>query len=99
MRDDNTIPGNPWIITTLWAAEYFLLSGDAVEARRYIDWVVDHSQHSGILPEQVNPYNGLPLSVSPLVWSHAQFIITMLDYEKVINNHDEFIRESAEYQN
>ncbi len=100
VRDDSTIPGNPWIITTLWAAEYFLISGDVLKARTYIDWVVDHSQHSGILPEQVNPYNGLPLSVSPLVWSHAQFIITMLDYEKAtMSLQEKMLHESISYQN
>jgi GH15 family glucan-1,4-alpha-glucosidase len=49
-----------------------------------INWVADHKQDSGILPEQVNPYDGSALSVSPLVWSHAQFIITILDYERAL---------------
>jgi glucoamylase len=84
VKKDGRLPGNPWIITTLWASEYFLLRGDLESALKMIDWVVNHKQASGILPEQVNPYDGSALSVSPLVWSHAQFIITILDYEKAL---------------
>ena len=84
VKKDNRIPGNPWIITTLWASEYFMLLGDLDSALKMINWVADHKQDSGILPEQVNPYDGSALSVSPLVWSHAQFIITILDYERAL---------------
>ena len=84
VKKDNRIPGNPWIITTLWASEYFMLRGDLDSALKMINWVADHKQDSGILPEQVNPYDGSALSVSPLVWSHAQFIITILDYERAL---------------
>ena len=84
VKKDNRIPGNPWIITTLWASEYFMLRGDLDSALKMINWVVDHKQNSGILAEQINPYDGSALSVSPLVWSHAQFIITILDYEKAL---------------
>jgi len=31
------------------------------------------------LPEQVNPEDGKPISVTPLVWSHAEYINTVLD--------------------
>ena len=84
VKNDGRIPGNPWIITTLWASEYFMLRGDLDSALKMINWVVDHKQNSGILAEQINPYDGSALSVSPLVWSHAQFIITILDYEKAL---------------
>ncbi|OWP56935.1 MAG: glucoamylase [Thermoplasmatales archaeon B_DKE] len=86
VRKDSSIPGNPWIITTLWASEFFLLSGDLESALKMINWVTDHKQDSGMLPEQVNPYDGTALSASPLIWSHAQFIITMLDYEMALSN-------------
>jgi hypothetical protein len=35
---------------------------------------------SGVLAEQVNPYTDEPLSVSPLTWSHSQFILTIQFY-------------------
>ncbi len=83
IREDRDIPGNPWIITTLWAAQYFLRIGDIPKAMELIRWVYAHKESSGILSEQINPYDGSPLSVSPLVWSHAQFIIAMSELERV----------------
>ncbi len=80
IRDDKNIPGNPWIITTLWMARYFMRTGNLERAWSLIEWVKSHRQKSGIFSEQVNPYTGEPHSVSPLVWSHAEFIIALLEY-------------------
>ncbi|MCL4344702.1 MAG: glycoside hydrolase family 15 protein [Nitrososphaerota archaeon] len=82
VKDDNQIPGNPWIITTLWASRYFAMTGNHDRSLSLLKWVIDHSQHSGVLPEQVNPYDGSPLSVSPLIWSHAEYIITVIELLK-----------------
>jgi GH15 family glucan-1,4-alpha-glucosidase len=38
-----------------------------------------HALPSGVLSEQINPSTGAPLSVTPLVWSHAELINTLLD--------------------
>ncbi|MDI6810710.1 MAG: glycoside hydrolase family 15 protein [archaeon] len=45
-----------------------------------LNWVAAHALSTGILSEQIHPYTGEPLSVSPLSWSHAEFIDTMTDY-------------------
>ncbi|MEM0097653.1 MAG: glycoside hydrolase family 15 protein [Conexivisphaerales archaeon] len=79
VKEDNQIPGNPWIITTLWASRYFAMTGNRDKSILLLKWVIDHSQKSGVLPEQVNPYDGSPLSVSPLIWSHAEYIITVIE--------------------
>ena len=71
--------GNPWFVTTLWMAQYHIRSGDVDKARQYVDWTLQHTLSSGILSEQVNPTNGSPVSVAPLVWSHAELINTILD--------------------
>jgi GH15 family glucan-1,4-alpha-glucosidase len=34
-----------------------------------------------VLSEQINPANGTPVGVTPLVWSHAELINTLLDLE------------------
>lgn len=74
--------GNPWIITTLWLAQYYLRCGRTEQAVHYIDWALEHALTSGMLPEQVNPNNGSPLSVVPLVWSHAELLQTLLYLSK-----------------
>jgi GH15 family glucan-1,4-alpha-glucosidase len=35
---------------------------------------------SGVLAEQLNPYTGESLSATPLVWSHAVYVKTVLLY-------------------
>lgn len=78
------IPGNPWIITTLWNAQWDIRRAKNLEelqrVRNIIDWVVDHASPSGMLAEQLNPLTGEHLSVAPLTWSHATFVETVLDY-------------------
>ena len=41
---------------------------------------MQHQLPGGLLSEQLDPNTGAPLSVSPLTWSHAEFIITVDDY-------------------
>jgi hypothetical protein len=35
---------------------------------------------SGVLPEQLDPFSGEPVSVAPLTWSHATFVLTVEKY-------------------
>jgi len=80
------IPGNPWIITTLWHAQWRMAlakkTSDLKEVKEYIEWAAKQANEAGIMPEQVNPFNGEPLSVAPLTWSHATFVDTVLQYDK-----------------
>ncbi len=73
----NGIPGNPWIITTMWLAQYYAKKKDMNKAKELLSWAGKHSV-SGLLPEQLNPFNGGPLSVMPLLWSHAEYLKTYL---------------------
>jgi GH15 family glucan-1,4-alpha-glucosidase len=83
-EDIQRVPGNPWIICTLWAAQFYI--EHASETRELetplglLMWAADRAAESGVLPEQVHPYTGEPLSVSPLTWSHAEFVATTLLY-------------------
>ncbi|MCM3747263.1 glycoside hydrolase family 15 protein [Paenibacillus pasadenensis] len=78
------VPGNPWIICTLWVANYEIDSAsklsDLEAPRRTLEWVVSQALESGVLPEQLNPYDGSPLSVAPLTWSHATFVQSVCKY-------------------
>jgi len=64
------VPGNPWFVCTLWLADF--LAERAIDEKGIADaieilhWVTDHALPSGILAEQVHPFTGEPLSVSPL---------------------------------
>lgn len=82
-RGDN-VPGNPWFISTLWLAEYYIAKAknqnDLKKAKEILEWVVQRAMPSGVLPEQINPYTGEPLSLSPLTWSHAAYIIAVIKY-------------------
>lgn len=79
-RKSDAFPGNPWIISTLWVAQSAIRHGDLDEAKRWIDWTIRHATPTGMLPEQLHPETGDPLSVSPLTWSHAEFVQTVLEY-------------------
>jgi glucoamylase len=83
-QDISKVPGNPWFICTLWLAEWLALTAkhqaDLKPAMEIIEWVASHALPSGILAEQVDPYTDQPLSVSPLTWSHAAYVSTLLTY-------------------
>ncbi len=78
------VPGNPWFICTLWLAQHQIARASTPEelrpAREILEWVAAHALPSGVLAEQIHPRSGLPLSVSPLTWSHAEYVRTYQDY-------------------
>lgn len=74
---DNYINGNPWIISNLWLANYYLDKGEKKKAQKCFDFAVNTSTKHGFLPEQVNNQTLSPAWVIGLGWSHAMFIITM----------------------
>lgn len=69
--------GNPWILTTLWLAQYRILRGQLNEARNLLEWAIRHRTDMGLLPEQVDKETGNTAWVVPLTWSHAMFILTV----------------------
>ncbi len=82
----NGANSNPWIICTLWLAEYYIARAESAaeleKASRLIQWVVDRALPSGVLAEQIDPETRRPVSVSPLTWSHSTFVATNLNYIK-----------------
>ena len=69
--DIEKVPGNPWIICTLWIAEweieYAKTMADLEAPRQTLEWVVKHAMESGVLSEQLDPFSGEPVSVAPLL--------------------------------
>jgi GH15 family glucan-1,4-alpha-glucosidase len=74
--------GNPWIVSTLWLAQYFATAGQTDKAKGLLDWALQHELPSGALSEQFDAETGQPLGVTPLVWSHAELVNTLLDLAK-----------------
>ncbi|MFA6293789.1 MAG: glycoside hydrolase family 15 protein, partial [Victivallales bacterium] len=83
-RISQDVPGNPWFVTTLWLAQYYIAASKTIDdlkkAMSLLEWVSDHALPSGVLAEQVNPLDNTPLSVSPLTWSHATFVAAVQEY-------------------
>jgi glucoamylase len=77
-------PGNPWIVTTMWLAQYAIAKAKSEseldEVKKWFTWVVTYAGLSGVLPEQIHPFTGEHLSAAPLTWSHAEFVRTVLLY-------------------
>lgn len=76
--------GNAWFVTTLWLAQYLIATAqkeeDFNEVKDILAWVVRYSLSSGLMSEQLHPETGEPISVSPLIWSHCEFVSTVLKY-------------------
>jgi glucoamylase len=76
--------GNPWFICTLWLARWYIKTAvslaDLKKALDILVWTVKRALPSGVLAEQLNPYDASPISVSPLIWSHAEFVIAVCEY-------------------
>lgn len=75
---------NPWIISTMWLCEYYIERSknlkDLKQAEDLLVWATEKAFDSGVLSEQLDPNNSRPLSVAPLTWSHAGFIIAVVKY-------------------
>jgi GH15 family glucan-1,4-alpha-glucosidase len=83
-RRSGAYPGNPWFICTLWVAQTQILLAETLadldQPLAWLDWAVRYSAPTGVMSEQIHPDTGEPLSVSPLTWSHAEYVKTAFDY-------------------
>lgn len=87
---DTYFGGNPWVLLTAWLGWHDRLTGNdtgRVDAR---NWVLDHAMKGGDLPEQLlhEPQDAAFVGpwlerwgpvASPLLWSHAKFILMESD--------------------
>lgn len=80
-QSKNQYPGNPWIVTTLWLAQVYIANNQLDKAKELLNWSLQRELSTGILSEQFDPETKTPLGVTPLVWSHAELINTILDLE------------------
>ena len=79
MRTKQNYKGNPWFVCTLWLAQYYIQVKKPEKARVLVEWTLQRALPSGVLSEQIDPENSSYVGVAPLVWSHAEFVNTVLD--------------------
>lgn len=83
-QDLKNVPGNSWFICTLWLGQWLIATANSKEdmkrALPLFEWCARHALPSGVFSEQIHPYSGVPLSVSPLTWSHAAFVTAVQEY-------------------
>ncbi len=83
-REGTSVPGNPWVICTLWLAEYAVARATSVDelhsALDLVRWARAKARPSGVLPEQIDPFTSAPLGVAPFTWSHGQVVSVVRGY-------------------
>lgn len=79
--DIGNVPGNPWVVTTMWLCRWYVARAKSVDelrpAEELLRWAQRHALSTGMLAEQFNPYTHAPLSVNPYTWSHAEFLLAV----------------------
>lgn len=94
-----TIPGNPWVICTLWLAEHAVARATSVaelqSALDLVRWARSKARPSLVLPEQIHPLTGAPAGVIPFTWSHAQIVSVVRGYLDALRGFRRVAREDA----
>jgi GH15 family glucan-1,4-alpha-glucosidase len=78
--------GGEWILLTAWLGWYYVKVGRVTEAKNLMRWIESQVTPEGFLPEQVSGHALFPNQydpwlkkwgpvASPLLWSHAMYII------------------------
>jgi len=78
-RANSSVNGNWWFITTLWKAQYNIDKGNVDAAKSTLDWAMRHFMSTGMIAEQIDPLTDETIAPSPLTWSHAEFVSTLID--------------------
>lgn len=87
-RMQDAVTPNPWVITTLWMAEYFIKKAKSLKDLKVpleiLEWTCSHATTGGVLAEQMHPNTREHLSTSPLIWSHAEYVLAVDEYMKKV---------------
>lgn len=63
-----------WPLLNFWMAIYHSIKGNKASAEKYYYWVLEKIEDGDCIPEQIFD-NEIQVSVSPLLWSHAMFVV------------------------
>ncbi len=86
---DTYYGGGEWVLLAAWLGWYYLQSGDSQKAGSLLHWVESQADARGFLPEQIPVSLNAPRYLetwrrnrgeiaSPLLWSHANYLILAL---------------------
>lgn len=78
-RKSAEYPSNWWFICSLWLAQYYIETNQTEDANKILDWVRSLASSTGLLSEQIDSLTATQTSVAPLIWSHAEYMATLLD--------------------
>lgn len=95
---DTYYGGGEWILLTAWLGWYYIKMGKRDKAIQLLQWIEDQANDNGELPEQipVNLNDETYLQhwrerwgeiATPLLWSHAMYIILHSSFVKVWGNY------------
>ena len=74
---DNYVGGNPWVISTLWMALYYIEMDEKNKALECFNFVLKTAGEHGLLAEQIDNVTLKSKWVIGLSWSHAMFVIVL----------------------
>ncbi len=74
----------PWLFNTCAGAEVAYLLNEEDQYHKIMDWVIDHRNEYGLLPEAIDATNESRAFINPLMWANAEFIVAA--YIKVIQS-------------
>ena len=82
-EDDHYIGGkNPWVISCLWMALYYVKAKKMDEAVNLLNFVVNTASDNNFLAEQIDNESLKPAWVLGLGWSHAMFVLVLNSLDK-----------------
>ena len=66
----------PWIFNTGACAQYAHLVGDENTYIRKLEWISDHGNDYGLMPEAISGDDENQCYINPLIWACAEFVST-----------------------
>ena len=64
----------PWIFNTAACAEYLAIIRDYEEYDKKINWLINHSNDYGLMPEAIDAADESKCYINPLTWATAEFV-------------------------
>lgn len=93
-KKDTYYGGGLWILLTAWLGLYYSKKKDKDRVKGIINWISEHADSAGRLPEQLKTHVWQPdfvpkwekkwgQSAPFLLWSHAKYILLYKEYTKM----------------